>query len=179
VASFLTGARRALRSRPPRPSQQLVVRATATAAALVLVASLVSVVTYHGSSTPPAISRSTHVAVKSRRPPPAIQRVASAPPVSVPVRLIASNSTTATYQLTGNSPITLQATGDCWVDVHQGGETGPSVLTTTLLPGQTESFSGPVWMRLGDPTAVTIQVGTSSVPAAQITAGQPYDLDFQ
>jgi hypothetical protein len=100
-------------------------------------------------------------------------------PLPVSVQLIASNSTTATYQLSGSSPITLQVTGDCWVDVHQGGATGPSVLTTTLVPGQTESFSGAVWMRLGNPTAVVIRVGTSAVPPAPITAGQPYDLDFQ
>jgi hypothetical protein len=173
-----TGADHLRIYRVRRPSQLLVVRVAASAAALVLVASVASLLTHHGSPTP--VTPRAHAAAVKTRPSPVSQQVAApAPPVSVPVQLIASNSTTTTYQLTGSSPVTLQVTGDCWVDVHHGSETGPSVLTTTLVPGETQSFSGPVWMRLGNPTAVAIHVGTSSVPPAPITAGQPYDLDFQ
>ncbi len=93
------------------------------------------------------------------------------------VRLVSASSGVSVYQLSEAARITLSASGRCWVEVRAGSSTGPVVHETTLVAGQVERLTGPVWVRLGNPTAVRIEVGSTTL-TPPVTTGNPYDLDF-
>jgi Domain of unknown function (DUF4115) len=92
--------------------------------------------------------------------------------------LVSNVGGTATYQVAAAAPITLRATGPCWVDAHQANSSGASVFTATMAAGQTQTLTAPVWIRLGAPAAVAIEVNgtTLTTPA---TGGAPLDVELQ
>jgi hypothetical protein len=92
--------------------------------------------------------------------------------------LVSNVDGTATYQVAAAAPITLRATGPCWVDAHQANSSGASVFTATMAAGQTQTLTAPVWIRLGAPAALSIEVNgtTLTTPA---TGGAPLDVELQ
>jgi cytoskeleton protein RodZ len=52
------------------------------------------------------------------------------------------------------------ATGDCWMEVRAGSSTGTVLYSSTLAQGGVKVFHGKtLWLRLGNPAALTIRVG--------------------
>jgi len=52
--------------------------------------------------------------------------------------------------------------GSCWLEVRQTNESGALIYENTLQQGQTlpvKLTSGPVWIRIGDPTSVDLHLG--------------------
>ena len=94
------------------------------------------------------------------------------------VKLLSSSTAGSVYQLSDSAPITLTTSGRCWVEIRSGNSSGPVIHEATLVAGSTEDLSGPVWLRLGNPTAVEITVGSTTV-TPPVTAGGPYDLEFR
>jgi len=47
-----------------------------------------------------------------------------------------------------------------------------------MSAGETKRVSGPVWIRLGNPTAMTVLVNGAAPPPAPMVTGDPYDLEF-
>jgi hypothetical protein len=95
-----------------------------------------------------------------------------------PFHLVSNSDGTATYQVAAAAPISLSASGPCWVDAHKASSSGASVFTATMAAGQTQTLTAPVWIRLGAPAAVTIKVnGQALAPPA--TGGDPLDIELQ
>ncbi len=97
---------------------------------------------------------------------------------TVSVKLLSSSVGISVYQLSKQAPITLHASGRCWVEVRSGSSTGPVVYEATMSAGTTKALSGPVWVRLGNPTAVSVQVGATTV-SPPVSSGNPYNLEFR
>lgn len=93
------------------------------------------------------------------------------------VKLVSSSVGVSVYQVPKATPITLVATGPCWVEARSGDTTGPVVYTATMQAGATQSLTGPVWIRLGNPTAVKVTAGGTTV-SPPVSNGSPYDLQF-
>lgn len=93
------------------------------------------------------------------------------------VKLVSSSVGVSVYQVPKATPITLVATGPCWVEARSGDTTGPVVYTATMQAGATQSLTGPVWIRLGNPTAVKVTAGGTTV-TPPVSNGSPYDLQF-
>jgi cytoskeletal protein RodZ len=58
--------------------------------------------------------------------------------------------------------VLVAARGDCWLNIHAGTEHGTLIYEQTLLQGKTlhvRLTSGPVWMTIGNPTALDIRLG--------------------
>jgi hypothetical protein len=125
-------------------------------------------------------SRPETVQPRSARPVPRATVTTPAPrAVSVPVRLLSSNVGVSVYRIDApTAQIRLVASGPCWVQIRSGGATGTVLYSQTMQAGQTESASGPLWMRLGNPTAVKVSVDGVTV-SPPVTSGNPYDLVFQ
>jgi hypothetical protein len=94
------------------------------------------------------------------------------------VELLSRSASGSVYQLAGASPITLSTSGRCWVEVRSGGATGPVIHEATLPAGSTEVLDGAVWLRLGNPSAVQITVGSTTL-TPPLPAGGPYDVEFR
>ncbi|HET8751419.1 MAG TPA: RodZ domain-containing protein [Gaiellaceae bacterium] len=65
-----------------------------------------------------------------------------------------------------NRAMLVASRGSSWLWVRKGGATGPTVYEGTLLQGKTlpvDLASGPVWIRIGDPTALDVRLGGSLV----------------
>jgi hypothetical protein len=75
--------------------------------------------------------------------------------------------------------LTVAASNRCWVELRSGSATGPLLFEGLLVAGSSHAFSNPsgVWLRLGYPPGVSVQVDGSRVnlPAT----GQPYDVFVQ
>jgi hypothetical protein len=93
--------------------------------------------------------------------------------------LVSQSSTTATYQVSGSPTITITFNSACWTQVRQGSPSGTLLFEGTESAGATKQLTGPVWVRLGNPTAVSISVGGTTVAQPTVTAGTPYNLQFQ
>jgi hypothetical protein len=124
-----------------------------------------------------------HVATRAPSPKPAAAvtpttstTVAAPPPVAA--RLVSTSPGVSTYALSGRAPVSIAASAPCWIEVRRTDATGPLVTSETLAVGQRQMVTGPAWIRLGNPTGVTIEVrGTALTPP--VTEGQPYDLQFR
>lgn len=102
-----------------------------------------------------------------------------APTTTVPPFTMISNANgTASYQLAGNPPVVVSAQGPCWVEANQSNAQGAVIFAATLAPGQSQTFRAPVFIRLGAPSAVTVTVNGTSLPAL-VTGGAPWNLDLQ
>ena len=93
------------------------------------------------------------------------------------VKLVSSTPTAASYQVTGASAIKVEdAGGACWVQIRRGGATGSVIFEGVLHPGQSQAPSGPAWLRVGDPPAVTVTVNGTPITPPPAAAGRPYDF---
>jgi hypothetical protein len=91
---------------------------------------------------------------------------------------VSSSTGVSVYQLSDVAPITVSASGRCWVEVRSADASGPVVHESTLVAGDTLRLTGPVWIRLGNPTAVRITAGSTTL-TPPVTTGSPYDLEFR
>jgi hypothetical protein len=83
----------------------------------------------------------------------------------------------STYRVGTAATITLLANnGTCWVEIRQSGPYGPVTFMGDIQAGQSRNLTDPVWVRLGNPGAITVNGRAVSPPG--MTAGQPYDLQF-
>lgn len=98
---------------------------------------------------------------------------------TLPVSLVSSSPQAAVYRLSGAAQISINASGPCWVNIRQGNQTGPVIFSGTLGPGSTKSVSGPAWVRLGNPPAVSISVNGTALSPPATAAGVPYNLEFE
>lgn len=163
--------RRSPRRPPGRPGQRRPGRAAVVIAALLVTgAAAALVVTTSGGSRPRATPPPAY-----RARPPAAAAPATVPPPSE-VRLLSTSSGQATYWVAGPPATTLVASGRCWVEARSGGATGSIVFQGVLSSGQRQVLSGPLWLRLGNPGAVSVQVNGTVLQPPGLAAGQPYDL---
>jgi transcriptional regulator with XRE-family HTH domain len=67
--------------------------------------------------------------------------------------------------------LTLTATrGSCWLDAHRGSQTGTTLHTGTLQPGQSVHLAGRrIWIRLGDPPSLNATLNGKAVALPQLT----------
>jgi uncharacterized protein DUF4115 len=88
-----------------------------------------------------------------------------------------TSSTSAVYQVSGPISVVLHPTAPCWIQARRSGPNGDLLFQGTLVPGQAWTVAGPTWLRLGNPTAVSLAVNGEPVspPAAQ---GIPFDLQI-
>jgi hypothetical protein len=122
----------------------------------------------------PAVGRPARAAGAALRP-----VVRSTPRPAPPVTLISSVPGTSLYRLAvAATPITFEANGLCWVEIRRSNAEGPVIYSAAMTAGVTESVHGPIWVRLGNPTAVAIRVGGTAV-SPTVEPGQPYDLEFE
>jgi hypothetical protein len=155
--------------------------------AAVIVVAAGGVVAFHDVSRPSAKPRtaasappSTSVGTTATTPP------SSAPPRSTtvpavtkaPFKLVSSSPGISVYRIVGRPRITVTATGECWTEILRRNATGRTLYVQTMVAGTRHEVKGPVWIRLGDPTAVTITVnGTKVTPP--VSNGDPYDVQFE
>lgn len=103
-----------------------------------------------------------------------------APTTTVPAAsLISQTGSTATYQVSGSPTIELTFNSSCWTQIRQGSSSGSVVFEGTETAGSTRQLTGPVWVRLGDPAAVQVTVGGTTLNQPAMTAASPFNLQFQ
>jgi hypothetical protein len=122
---------------------------------------------------------------RAPRPQPPRAAAATTPPTSpttapaaAPV-LIGSGAGYAEYRLLGPATIVLTASGPCWVEIRQNGPTGPVLYEGNLVAGDTKAAPGSAWVRLGDPSNVTVRVNGVTISPPSLVAGEPYNLQFE
>jgi len=158
--------------------------ATGAAAAVLLVSALAGLLASAGGGVAnphgPAASNATAGHGTPASPPAAIgaseQQVGQSP--AAPAALFEmTSSTSAVYQITGPIQVSLDASGSCWIQARRAGPNGDLLFQGTLVPGQSWTVAGPTWLRLGNPTAISLTVNgeTVSPPA---TRGTPFDLQI-
>lgn len=80
---------------------------------------------------------------------------------------------TITYTLTGSPSVTVAATSDSWIEVRtQMG--APIIWLGTLAAGQSKTYPAPVWIRTGNPAALTVTA--DGTPLAVPTTSGPIDV---
>jgi hypothetical protein len=92
---------------------------------------------------------------------------------------LSTTSTSAVYRLTPPGAVTVAVSAPCWIEVRTGGPTGELTFEGTLEAGQTHSFVGPAWMRLGNPAAAAITADGSPLDPPGLQGGPPYDIQFE
>lgn len=92
--------------------------------------------------------------------------------------LVSSTAGASTYRIGPSATVSVQANGTCWVEIRQSTPQGAVVFEGNILAGQSRAVSGPAWVRLGNPTAVSITVNGTSISPPGIVSGEPYDLQF-
>jgi hypothetical protein len=101
-----------------------------------------------------------------------------APPSPSPV-LVTSTSGYSEYRTAGPATIVLAGTGRCWVEIRQSSPDGQVLYQGVLLAGQTRTLGGSVWVRLGNPTAVSLTVNGKALAPPSLVPGEPYNLQFE
>jgi hypothetical protein len=100
------------------------------------------------------------------------------PPPAAPV-LVSSGVGYSEYRLAGPATIMLTASGRCWVEIRQNGPSGPLLYEGDLLAGDSRGAPGSTWVRLGNPSYVTVQVNGVTISPPSLIAGEPYNLQFE
>jgi len=112
----------------------------------------------------------------------------SAPPdVEAPavpaVRLVASDGEHIGYAVAAASvSVTLVAHEPCWVQVRSAGSEGPVRFEATVAPGERHTFEDPaaVWLRLGNPRGVEVEINGAPVELPPEGRGSsPVDLEIR
>jgi Domain of unknown function (DUF4115) len=128
---------------------------------------------------PPASPPTPRLAI----PAPPTTQAPAPPPTTVatsPATLVSSSPLVAVYSLSGPSTITFRASsGVSWAQLREGTQSGAVVFEGRIDQGQSETISGPAWVRLGNPTAITVAVNGTAITAPAVAAGQPYNLQFR
>jgi hypothetical protein len=93
--------------------------------------------------------------------------------------LVTSSAGYSEYRLSGPANILLSASGTCWVQIRQNGPTGQVLYEGDLHAGDTHGTPGSTWLRLGNPSQVTITVNGVTLSPPSLVAGQPYNLQFE
>jgi Domain of unknown function (DUF4115) len=120
------------------------------------------------------------------RPQPPRATPTTAPPIppttalaaAAPV-LVNSGVGYSEYRLSGSATVVLTASGLCWVEIRQSGPSGPLLYEGDLVAGETKGTPGSTWVRLGDPSHVTVQVNGVTISPPSLVAGEPYNLQFE
>lgn len=90
----------------------------------------------------------------------------AAPTTSAPAQVTGpsvSGSGTVTYTLAAGTHVQISVTDKCWVEARRGGESGPILLATDLVAGQTETLEAPLWLRFGNASVATVTVGATKL----------------
>ncbi|MBV9660215.1 MAG: DUF4115 domain-containing protein [Acidimicrobiales bacterium] len=76
-----------------------------------------------------------------------------------------------------NGPIAtvLTASGPCWVQARLAAPDGEVIFEGTLQGGQSWAGTGPIWLRLGNPTEVEIAIDGQAV-SPPVAAGLPFEM---
>ena len=160
-------------ARSTRPVRHRNLRAaTATLAVVVAAVGVIS-----------AVAISNHGAPNSRAARP-LAPVTAAPPTTttvpaMPASLVSKTASTATYQLTGSPTINFVGSGSCWIEIRQGDQTGQILFQGVLSSGSQKSQTGPFWVRLGNPAAISVQINGKVLNQPANTTDNPYNLQFQ
>jgi cytoskeleton protein RodZ len=137
---------------PPRPRAPLGVPAAVNVVLVLAVAAVLGAVVWGLGGSEPKRS-----ALPEPAPPPAQRVIRSKPAPRAP---------SVTPQRARPSSLTFTATrGRCWLSVHLGSLSGPTVYERTLEQGQTVRFGlrRPLWIRLGAPQNLDAAVGRNPV----------------
>jgi hypothetical protein len=92
----------------------------------------------------------------------------------------ASGEGLASYTVDAASvDLTLLASGRCWVELRAGSENGPVIFAGILAPGDHRTFREPagLWLRLGYPNGVAIQINGSTVGLPATSS--PFDVSVE
>ncbi len=160
----------------PRPTLRLA--AAATAALLVAAAAIAAggaLLQNHPHAAPPVAQTPRRPAVAATVPSPSTTSPTTVPPPT----LVAGSTGYSLYRLPVASTILVAAAGRCWVEIRGHGPSGRLIYEGILVAGQSTSAKGRVWVRLGNPTAVTVSVNGHDLAPPAMVAGVPYDLQFE
>ncbi len=153
--------------------------ALVSAAASVVVAAVAvgAAVASNGRVSPPLPRTPLVARTKSPVTTPA---TTAAPTTTLPsADLVSSTPQDAVYRLTSPATITLTASnGVSWIELRQGDQVGAVLYQGRLTQGQVKTIAAPAWVRLGNPTAVTIAINRQLI-APPLTPGQPFNLQFR
>jgi hypothetical protein len=122
----------------------------------------------------PGASRPKQEATTTSVPP---TTATTAPPK--PAQLLSAGGGTATYQLRSKDAlVVVKASGPCWIEVRVGSPQGQVVYEGTLEAGMMAHVTGPAWIRLGNPPAVTVLVDGMPMPVPGRQLAVPMNLQF-
>ncbi|HET9690342.1 MAG TPA: DUF4115 domain-containing protein [Acidimicrobiales bacterium] len=166
-------ARRAPRTRRPAARTSLLVGA---AAALAVTGGAAALIAGGGTGRPATPAAPPDAApARPAATVPAPSPTTTAPP---PVSLASSSPAGSVYTVTGPVTIAITAADASWVQVRSGGPSGAVISEGLLAAGRTETVPAPVWIRLGNPTGVTVVVNGTPVRAPSLVSGRPTNLQF-
>ena len=126
----------------------------------------------------PAPARSPHPPVARAAPPTTRATTPPAPAPAAPV-LVSSGAGYSEYRLSRPATILLTASGRCWVEIRQTGPSGPVLYEGNLVAGDTKGAPASTWVRLGNPSNVTVRVNGVAISPPSLIAGEPYNLQFE
>jgi cytoskeletal protein RodZ len=87
----------------------------------------------------------------------------------------ATPSQSATAAAAGDEVRVSAAEGDCWLEVRRGDAGGRVLFAATLKEGATKVFQGKtIWLRIGNPPALRINVGGTKIPPIDETGPLDY-----
>ncbi len=114
----------------------------------------------------------------------AATRLPQAPPTtrSAPVVLTAGDNQEARFLVTrSGTNIDLVATAACWIQIRAGNATGVVLFTGVLHQGDRRPVpdAQPVWVRIGNPPGVSVEVNGALLPFSAPARSQPFNLVFQ
>jgi hypothetical protein len=113
----------------------------------------------------------------ARAAPPTTRATTPAAPAA-PV-LVSSGAGYSEYRLSGPATILVTASGRCWVEIRQSGPSGPVLYEGNLSAGDRKGVPGSTWVRLGNPSNVTVRVNGVPISPPSLIAGEPYNLQFE
>ena len=98
-----------------------------------------------------------------------------------PVVAISHDSQEARFRLAQpGAVIELAPVSSCWVQIRLGSATGQVVFTGTLRPGDRRPLPAgqAVWLRIGNPPGMAIQVNGTPLAISAPDNSQPYNVVF-
>jgi hypothetical protein len=125
----------------------------------------------------PAPARSPHHPVARAAPP--TTRATTPPTVPAAPVLVSSGAGYSEYRLSRPATILLTASGRCWVEIRQSGPSGPILYEGNLVAGDSKGAPASTWVRLGNPSNVTVRVNGVPISPPSLIAGEPYNLQFE
>jgi hypothetical protein len=146
-------------------------------AAMVLIVGTAAVIVLSRHHSPGPVSAPPHVRVPAHRaqaPPSTVTPTTVAP---TPI-LVTSTSGYSEYRISGPASISISAAGTCWIEIRQTGPSGQVLFVGDLVAGDTHAAGGSIWVRLGNPSQVTVSVNGKAIAPPSLVAGQPYNLQF-